>query len=683
MISKKINPFLQKHGYLCLFLIALLVFLFYPNVGIYDWDKEVLYTTYIKSSLLDFKQFPLFLWNSAHLAGYPAVDQSAFFAANPETMLFTPFLPLLFLFSAEVFLKLLVVLNGALGVMGVFTLGKNLHWQPQQTRIFSALFLLSPIVIQHVAIGYLPWINLYLFPWLLYFLLSDKVLVRGLGSGMVLALVLLQGGSHIFVWLALFTALYMLCSSILCKSVKDLLSIPLIFLSSVGMALPRFYLSLQSFASFSQRFFSGYSLKAFLKWSLVPPFFIPASMDDIEYFIEEYIDGVPYWDGEVFWGGMIILAVLLPFLFFYLHKKEAQNNDIRKSTFAVACASAVLLLFSFDGLYEKLITFISEQLHLPALEGMEKYPFRFAIPAYFGFAFVIAACWLDWPDFFRNTAAFMKKMLRFFTQCCAWLKGRRKVLSWLAGILLGLYFTSLIVKPVLLVWLQTQINLAYSGQGAAWLAEFMEKTSSIPVENYFMKAATLYGYVQHLLLGIAIFFALLWVLATVQISSQEKQISHGPQEKFPLWVLEVLLVVPLLLAFGMWWRVALATPQNTTTTLKMEAPEISKISDTDPTQVDLLFYSPLSVRLAVSEIQADSVLIFNNVPASDAKFLEIATGNASFIDQDGKLGIKIDQNGEIGIRVNQKLILIPSLIAGLTWLVCGGILLKDKVRFEK
>ncbi|MHB8807487.1 MAG: hypothetical protein ACYC59_07890, partial [Anaerolineaceae bacterium] len=156
------------------------------------------------------------------------------------------------------------------------------------------------------------------------------------------------------------------------------------------------------------------------------------------------------------------------------------------------------------------------------------------------------------------------------------------------------------------------------------------------------------------------------------------------RDKFPSWVLEVLLVVPLLIAFGMWWRVALATPQDTLTNLKIDAPEISTI---DPTQVAILSYSPLSVDFTVHEVQADSGLVFNNIPASDAQFLEITSGNASFIEQNGKLGIKVERDGEIEIRVNQKIILIPSLIAGITWLVCGGMLLwkrkKDKVRLEK
>jgi hypothetical protein len=137
----------------------------------------------------------------------------------------------------------------------------------------------------------------------------------------------------------------------------------------------------------------------------------------------------------------------------------------------------------------------------------------------------------------------------------------------------------------------------------------------------------------------------------------------------------VLLVVPLVMAFGMWWRVALATPQDTLTNLKVDAPEISTISEEDTAQIAILSYSPLSVDFTVHEVQTVSSLVINSIPASDAQFLEIISGNASFIEQNDKLGIKVEQDGEIEIRVNQKIILIPSLIAGTTWLICLGMLL--------
>ena len=682
MIAKKKDQFLQKYGYIAIFLVALLVFLFYPNVGIYDWDKEILYTSYIKTSLLEFKQFPLFLWNSDQLAGYPAVDQSAFFAANPETMLFSPFLPLLFFLPPEIFLKLLVVLNGIVGIAGLLLLGKKLRWQPDQTRIFSALFLLSPIVIQHVAIGYLPWINLFLFPWLLYFLLSEDMVSHSLGSGMVLAVVLLQGGSHIFVWMAFFVVFFELCSMILKKRIEHLISILLIFIAAVLLALPRFYLSMQSFASFSQRFFSGYSVRAFLQWGLIPPFFTPASMDDIEFFIEGYIDGVPYWDGELFWGAMILLAVLLPFYFLYMKKQKKQLFNTKNNSLAVAAASFILWILSLENFYERIVTFFSELLRLPALEGMEKYPFRLAILAYYGFAFVIAHSWLDLPDFFTEAGAECKRWLEkagsLFVQFCGWLKKHHKSFRQLTVILMGLTLIVILIQPVVLSWLHAQITLAYSGGGLSWLTERMEKAGSIPLDRYLAKASTLYKYIQHLILGLAAVSVVIWLLGMVTIWQPKKRKIQKTQSHFPLWVVEVLLMVPLLLAFGMWWRVSFATPQNTTSVLEMKAPVIISEMENDPAKVEILSCSPLSINLNSSGVYEKAVFILDGIPYADARFLKIQPDCAKFINWDGKLGIQLEQDGELTISVDQNYVLIPSAVALCAWLLCGGILLKKK-----
>lgn len=682
MTAKKKAQFLQKYFYILIFLAALFIFLFYPNVGIYDWDKEVLYVSYIKTSLFEFKQFPMFLWNSNQLAGYPAVDQSAFFAANPETMLFTPFLPLLFFLSPAVFLKLLVVLNGIAGIVGLLLLGKKLRWQPSQISFFSALFLLSPIVFQHVAIGYLPWINLFMFPWLLYFLISDDFITHSLGSGMVLAVVLLQGGLHIFVWMVFFVVLFELCTAVLRRKAVHFLSILLIFISAITLALPRFYLSLESFASFSQRFFSGYSLRAFLQWGLVPPFFTPASMDDIEFFIEDYIDGVPYWDGELFWGAVILLAILLPFYFLYLHKQKKQIRSGKTNSLSVTVASFILWLLSLGNIYEKVITFFSESLRLPALEGMEKYPFRLAILAYFGFAFVIADSWLDLPDFFVNIGAELRHWFEkagvIFIQFCGWLKKHDKLFHRLAVVLVGLSLIIFLFQPLLLSWLHAQIGLAYSGGGLSWLADRMERAGSIPLERYLAKATTFYGYVRHLLVGLSVVSVLLWLLGIIKIRKADKKKARKSQSRFPIWILEVLLVVPLLLAFGMWWRVSFATPQNTLPVWETKTPEIFTAVDDDPAEIELLSYSPLSLHFTISGIQENTIIIVDSVSAVDAKFLVIQSGDAEFLDRDGKLRIQVGQEGDLLISVDQRYVLIPSAIALFTWLVCVGIFLKKK-----
>jgi hypothetical protein len=668
---------MQKHGYALLFFIFLVGFLFYPNVGIYDWDKEVLYTTYIKTSLQDNQQLPFFLWNSVQLEGYPAVDQSAFFASNPETMLFTPFLPLLLLFSPAFFLKLLVLLNALVGYAGILALSRRLNWNAGQTRIFSALFLLSPIIIQHVAIGYLPWINLYLFPWLLYFLVDENALRRGVGSGMVLAMVLLQGGLHVFVWLVFFSMFCLVLLAIGKKRGQVLWSLPLSLGTAALLALPRLYISLQSFADFSQRFFSGYSIQGFLQWALIPPFFTPASMDDIEYFIEGYIDGVPYWDGELFWGAVLLLSMLLPAFFYHTHK-QGKPRPIR---LAAAGAGLLLLFFSFNGFYEQVISRVAAFLSFPALEGMEKYPFRLAIPAYYALAFVVADGWVDWQGFFDKAGQTLvqgwRRCYDVVRRAGIGLSRHPRITSWLAIIFVGLCGTAAGLKNVLLGWMHEQIKLAYRGQGWSWLNRAMEHSRSIPLETYLAKIDLLYLYMLRLLAALAVLFLLVWIWGRIRIPLRKEK--NTTVAHFSMAVLEALLVLPLLLAFGMWWRVALATPQDTSSVWQREAPLITTSTGEAVEGAEVRSYSPSQLIIKVDGSWVDDTLLLPGIPATDARFLQADPHDLTFVAQDDRLGLYVRQAGDLHITVNQQLVIIPAGIAFVAWGLCGWILVRKNV----
>jgi len=680
----KRSSLFREHGYSLLAFAAVLVFLFYPNVGIYDWDKEVLYCEFIKLSILDHKVFPMFLWNSGQLAGYPAVDQSAFFVSNPETLLFSPFIPLLLILPSAVFLKLLVLIHFLIGWAGIQVLSRTCGWQARQTRIFSALFMFSPIIIQHIAIGYLPWINLFFFPWLLNFLLHDNQLKKWLGSSIVLAVMMLQGGLHVFVWSGFFVAFFSFFQTILRKDLKPLLITLISGLSACLLALPRVLPSFQSFSTFGQKFFSGYSLRAFLKWALIPPFFTPSTMDDIEFFIEEYIDGVPYWDGNLFWGFLLICVIVLPFIIRHSFKDKDKSEIPGRKTdiLALAASSALILLLSFDGLYEKGISFISELIYIPALTGMEKYPFRFAIPAYFGFAFVVAWYWENYLDFFTRVLNQTRELAVVFWGCflqfAAYLRWYKKIFTWIGGILVFLCLVFLALKSPFLEWINFQITSAYVEQGASILSGLMEHTGTIPLTQYFTKAETLFGYLFRILVILTVVSVSLWLIGVTHKpgkQSVKKQLRRALD--FPLWLLEALVVLPLLLAFGMWWRVSLATPQDTLPEFTTQAPIVSLTGVSDTLKIPEIKYSPLSLELKVSEEMIGRTLVFTQIPYHDTRFLELETEDVVFVEKEGKTALDIKQAGLISIRVKTTPVIVSVVAAGVLWAVSGWVLIKS------
>ncbi len=673
----------REHRYSLIAFVAILIFLFYPNIGIYDWVKEIQYCDFIKLSILNYKVFPMFMWNNGLLAGYPAVDQSAFFVSNPETLLFSPFIPLLLILPSAVFLKLLVLTHFLIGWVGIQVLSKTCGWQARRARIFSALFLFSPIIIQHIAIGYLPWINLFFFPWLLHFLLQDNFHKKWLGSGIVLAVMLLQGGLHVFVWSGIFVAFFSFFQAIFRKDAKSLLSFLLSVLSACLLALPRVLTSFQSFGTFGQKFFSGYSSRAFLKWALIPPFFTPPTMDDIEFFIEEYIDGVPYWDGNLFWGFLLICAIVLPFVirFSIRNKDKTETAGRRADIHALAASSALILLLSFDGLYQKGISFISDMVFLPALKGMEKYPFRYAIPAYFGFSFVVSWYWEDFLSFFTRVLNQTRKLalvfwggfLRFLIALHLY----QKIFTWISGILVFLCLVFLTLKSSILGWVNSQIGLVYAGQGAKFLTDMMEQVRTIPPAYYYAKAETLLSASNRILVIFTVIFVGLWLLGvTYKPGSQraKKKILH--ELNIPPWLPEALMVLPLLLAFGMWWRVSLATPQELFPEFIMQAPIVSWVGGSGSLKTPDIKYSPLSLELEVSEEMIGKTLVFSQIPNQDTRYLDLKADSAVFEENEGKTALKIKQAGPISIQVKTLSVIILAVTATAGWVVSVWIMLR-------
>jgi len=214
------------------------------------------------------------------VVGYPAISVSSFFLANPETFAFSPFVLLLFWLDTLFFMKFLVCAFCAIGIIGILRLSRKLNWQDGQRRIFLALFLFSPIVIQHIAIGYFPWLNLYLFPWLVLFLVEEGFLKRVLGCASVLALILLQGGVHPFVWFVIFIGFYAFVRFIQKPGLRFILFMVALIILTTLLSLVRISTSAQTFADFKQGFFNGYSLNGFITWGLTPPVFTPADMDE-------------------------------------------------------------------------------------------------------------------------------------------------------------------------------------------------------------------------------------------------------------------------------------------------------------------------------------------------------------------------------------------------------------------
>jgi hypothetical protein len=198
---------------------------------------------------------PIFLWNNNGLGNYPIIGQSNLFIGNPETLLFSPWIFMIAFLNPVAFIKLFYIIHLAFAVIGIILLARRLGWNNLQMRIFSGLFLLTPIILQHIAIGYTPWINLFLFPLLMYFQVSKKRLISVFGGALVYSLIILQGGIHVAVWLLGFIFFMKIWQALLFKNISDILDLFGMILLSGFLTFARIYSSFIALNDFWQRSF--------------------------------------------------------------------------------------------------------------------------------------------------------------------------------------------------------------------------------------------------------------------------------------------------------------------------------------------------------------------------------------------------------------------------------------------
>ena len=673
--SDRLYIFLKKHIYSMIAFIAFIVFWIHPNYGIYDWYKEILYVEYIQISTFDFHSLPVFLWNNSQFIGYPAAEQSGLFIGNPETLLFSPFTPLLLFFKPILFLKTFVFLNFLVGFSGLLVLARKLEWTTTQKRVFSGLFLLSPIVIQHISLGYTPWTNLFLLPWLLLFLITHRPFIGGIGSGIVLALILLQGGIHVFVWFSAFLILVIFIQAISSRSVNKIAHIPAAFLTSALLAFPRLFFSLQVFNEFSQSFFSGFSLRGFFEYVMIPPVFLIKDMDNIETLIERYVDGVPYWDGAIFWGFLLILVIFLPVILYESNKKSVRRrkSDYRLFIYPVAGASLILLLFSFYGFYQAIISFFANLLSIPALEGMEKYPFRFAIISYYGFAFVIACLWPSILVIFRTVLERIKqKIIRLqradiitINSLVKW----RKLTTFFLIVFISIFVFSVVIQSPLQKFMYAEIGKGYDGKDNGWISRLMENKQTIPLDFYLSKYDALFTYFQNILLALSGISFMLWILIGNFRKMGEFTITIVEKSTMYLsTIFEVLIIIPVIFSFIMWFRVSLATPPTSASSLQVSPPIIFSTDSKQQLQ-DLkdLSFNPLSINFSVQNQYFGRKIYFPDISFFDTDFMEITTGNAELINYNGQMGIELLNTGEVNIGILLKY--YPFIIMFSSWFI--------------
>jgi hypothetical protein len=332
----------------------------------------------------------------------------------------------------------------------------------------------------------------------------------------------------------------------------------------------------------------------------------------------------------------------------------------------------LITFLSFGNIYQNLITPISAWVKIPALQAMEKYPFRFAILGYFGFSFVIS-------HYFNEVILALKKPVTPFISFLERQKKKRIIDRNTALLNKGflflmvisvLYLVSLLIRTAFFSWLELAILSAHGGTGNPWLAGLMSQRLTIPVAAYVQKAHTFYAGVQSFLLLVAL---LGWGIYLLYRFSRKVASFLIPSFQFlhkrMNILVEIILVIPLLFSSGMWMRVALATPYKQLLLADLVSPEIAL--QPSSSIVDLTT-TPSQLIIALEKSSGIQEITLKSVKYSDLRFLQVDDPGIRWFDDNGSLGLSKGNNDLISITVKPQSYLFAFWITIASWLSVIG-----------
>jgi hypothetical protein len=362
------------------FLLPFAVYVVAPGLGIYDTIKELTYLSWIRTEGLH--SLTAYWWAPpTGIAWYPAIAHSHDFLAIPETVLFSPMILLLTVVAPGVFYKLFVAVHAAVGLAACWHLARRLTIiglvQSDVFPILAGLFIAGPAVIQHEAIGYLPWATFFLLPALLSAVTLERWSHALLAGGLVVGITVLEGGSHELTMMLAVSLPWSIALSVK-RGLRPVLSIAGILLTGGLIAAPRLLTTAARYGNFTQSLQAGFRPGELA----TAPFAFPITYGKAAYTVLGQITTVPSWDARVFFAPVLLGAALAAV--WTLTRRGRISARIWWIAAVLATAAALELVIAIDGVAYRSIQFldaVSRSLADSAVSA-EKYPYRIAVPGF-------------------------------------------------------------------------------------------------------------------------------------------------------------------------------------------------------------------------------------------------------------------------------------------------------------
>jgi hypothetical protein len=349
-------------------------FLFTQKVGIWDWDKESYGVLFLKSALKAGSVIPLSFITIPHdIATYPALFQSASYWANPEVLTLSPFVLFLPLVSVPVFFKLYFLGHLLIAAAATYLLGRRLGLRTISTVLLFVLVFLNPWLLQHLTIGYTPWITACYVPLVVASLLRPLTLAWFVTGTVADSLILYEGGLHLFLWVNATIVLVAAALAAFRRTASHLRPVGLVLLGTTILTLPKLVAIHGAYGGdwrFQSRAIQSSYAGAHDLWGLLTD--TTTNLYDLPRAYHVYGTGV--YDGAMF-TGRVFLATLVVLLALLVVRTIRRERGVAAS-WALLTVAALWLVLGWNGVWRTLAGWIGA-LHF------EIYPFRFLEVAVF------------------------------------------------------------------------------------------------------------------------------------------------------------------------------------------------------------------------------------------------------------------------------------------------------------
>lgn len=209
----------------------------FHTYGFHDWDVESAYRYITVVSLKQYHEGPW--WHPWLCGGFPAFGDT-----ETASNLFSPYLPLYLLTDLRVAIRLEVVGDALIGLLGTFLLARRFSKSAALCALIAALYVLNGRWALQAAAGHTWHMQYGLLPWALLFYeraLEPGRMRNAIGTGVAFACMVLWGGIYPLPQSAFILCVYALLLTAFTRSPRPLMALAIAGGVAIGLGAPKLF----------------------------------------------------------------------------------------------------------------------------------------------------------------------------------------------------------------------------------------------------------------------------------------------------------------------------------------------------------------------------------------------------------------------------------------------------------